>query len=51
MEGSYAIYCDERAGDSGPAESAISAREENEELMLPVDDLRGASKAIVLNTD
>ena len=49
-EGSYAIYCDDMAGDSDPAESDISAREENEELMLPVDDLRGASKAIVLDT-
>jgi len=43
-----ATYCEGREGegDSGPAESDISACVKYLEAMLPVDDLRGASRAI-----
>lgn len=44
--GSYAIYWEDRAGESGPAESAMSACVKYLEVMLPVDDLKGASRAI-----
>jgi hypothetical protein len=46
MGESYAIYCEDRAGDSGPAESDMSACVRYLEVMLPVDDLKGASRAI-----
>jgi hypothetical protein len=44
--GSYAIYWEDREGDSGPAESDMSACDKYLEVMLPVDDLKGASRAI-----
>lgn len=44
---SYATYCEGREGDSGPAEPVISVRVKYLEAMLPVDDLKGASRAIV----
>jgi hypothetical protein len=47
-EKSYAIYCEESEGDSGPEERDISACAENAELILPVDDLKGASRAMAL---
>ncbi len=40
------MYWEDRAGESGPAESAISACVKYLEVMLPVDDLKGASRAI-----
>jgi hypothetical protein len=51
MEKPYAIYCEESEGESGPEERDISAWAENAELMLPVDDLRGASRAMALTPD
>lgn len=48
---SYAIYWDVSAGDSRPEESAISAYEGYIDLMLPVDVLRGASRAIAATSD
>lgn len=46
-----AIYWDVSAGDSRPEESAISAYEGYIDLMLPVDVLRGASRAIAATSD
>lgn len=43
---SYAIYWEDRAGESGPAESDMSESVKYLEAMLPVDDLKGASRAI-----
>lgn len=45
---SYAMYWEGRAGDSGPVGSDMSACAEYLEAMLPVDDLKGASRAIAL---
>ncbi len=42
----YAIYWADRAGESGPVETDMSACEKYLEVMLPVDDLKGASRAI-----
>jgi len=41
-----AIYCEGREDDSDPAESGMSAYDRYLEAMLPVDDLKGASRAI-----
>lgn len=46
-----AIYWEESAGDSGPEESDISVYGENAELILPVDVLKGASRAIATNAE
>ncbi len=46
---SYAIYWEEREGDSGPEESDISVCGEKAEVMLPVEVLKGASRAIAPN--
>lgn len=48
----YAIYCEESEGDSGPEDKDISAAwAENEELILPVEDRKGASRAMALSPD
>ncbi len=44
------MYWEDRAGDSGPAGSAMSACVKYLEVMLPVDDLNGASRAIAANS-
>jgi len=43
------MYWEASPGDSGPEESDISAWAEKVEPMLPVDDLKGASRAIALD--
>lgn len=43
---SYATYCEGSEGESGPVETDISACVRYLDVMLPVDDLKGASRAI-----